>query len=375
MESFDVYSLFNIKVVKGKGCYVFDDKGNKYLDLYGGHAVVQIGHSHPHYIEMVTNQLNKIAFYSNSVINGVQQDFISKLAEQCGYPDYSVFLINSGAEAIENAIKLASFHTGRTKVLAFNKAFHGRTSLAVQVSDFDSFKSPINQTDSVKFVSLNNIESVRQELVSEKYAAVVFEGIQGLGGINIPDDGFLRNLRELCNETGTVLIADEIQSGYGRSGKFFAHQYAGIEADIIAVAKGIANGFPMAAILINPQFKPVKSRLGTTFGGSHLACAAAIAVLDVMKEEQLMNNAVVIGNLLMNRLSEFPEIKEVRGRGLMIGLECDFPVKELRETLLYKYHIFTGVAGNNIIRLLPPLSLNENQAEYFLTSLNKALKK
>lgn len=373
MESFDVYSLFNIKVVRGEGCYVFDDEGNKYLDLYGGHAVVQIGHSHPHYIEKVADQLNRIAFYSNSVINGVQQEFIQKLQEQCGYSDYSVFLINSGAEAIENALKLASFYTGRSKVLSFNRAFHGRTSLAVQISDFDSFKAPINKTDNVKFIPLNDIESAHKELMTKEYAAVVFEGIQGLGGINIPKDEFLQELRLLCDATNTVLVADEIQSGYGRSGKFFAHQYSGIKADIVAVAKGIANGFPMSAILINPMFKPVKSQLGTTFGGSYLACAAAIAVLDVMKTEHLTENAAEIGNLLIELLHQFPEIKEVRGRGLMIGLEFGFPIKELREKLLYKHHIFTGISGNNIIRLLPPLSLNESQAAHFVSALKETL--
>ncbi|MFG6426430.1 MAG: aminotransferase class III-fold pyridoxal phosphate-dependent enzyme [Muribaculaceae bacterium] len=375
MDTFKVYSLFDINIVKGDGCYVYDNVGNRYLDLYGGHAVILIGHSHPHYIARVTDQLNRIAFYSNSVINELQIEFVKRLEKQCGYPDYSVFFINSGAEAIENAIKLASFHTGRKKVLAFNKAFHGRTSLAVQASDFNAFKSPVNEAGSVTFTQLNDIESVKRELASGEYAAVVFEGIQGLGGINIPCDDFLRQLRDVCDETGTILIADEIQSGYGRSGKFFAHQYSGIKADIIAVAKGIANGLPMAAILISPKFKAIKGQLGTTFGGNHLACSAACAVLDVMDSEKLIENAYNIGNYLLERLKKVSQIKEARGRGLMIGIEFDFPIEELRKKLLFEHHIFTGISGKNVIRLLPPLPLSKEQADHFVVTLEKVLNK
>ncbi len=374
METFQVYSLFDINIVKGDGSYVYDDKGNQYLDLYGGHAVIQIGHTHPHYVKRVTEQLNRLAFYSNSVINDVQLEFVEKLGKQCGYPDYSVFFINSGAEAIENAVKLASFHTGRRKILAFNKAFHGRTSLAINARDFPRFRAPINESEQVTFVPLNDIESVIKELSTNSYAAVIFEGIQGLGGINVPSDIFLCQLRKICDDTGTVLIADEIQSGYGRSGKFFAHQYSGIKADIIAVAKGIANGLPMAAILINPKFTAVKGQLGTTFGGNHLVCAAAIAVLEVLESEQLVENSYNIGRFLLNRLKNLPHIKEVRGRGLMIGIEFDFPVKELRHKLLFEHHIFTGIAGETVIRLLPPLSLSIEQAGGFVATLEKTLK-
>lgn len=373
MDTFQVYSRFNINIVKGNGCYVYDNEGNRYLDLYGGHAVILIGHSHPHYIKCVTEQLHRLAFYSNSVVNPLQSEFIKKLEKQCGYPNYNVFFINSGAEAIENAVKLASFHNGRNKVLAFNHAFHGRTSLAVQTSDFNGFKAPINKTDTVTFIPLNDIDTARKELSTKEYAAVVFEGIQGLGGINVPADDFLQQLRNICDETDTVLIADEIQSGYGRSGKFFAHQYSGIKADIIAVAKGIANGLPMAAILINPKIEAVKGQLGTTFGGNHLACAAANAVLDVMESEKLTENALAIGNFLLERLKAISQIKEVRGSGLMIGLEFGFPIEELRRTLLFKHKIFTGISGTNIIRLLPPLSLSLKQADFFVRTLEEIL--
>lgn len=373
MDMFQVYQPFDIRIVKGVRCYVFDDKGTRYLDLYGGHAVIQIGHSHPYYNQKMIEQLHRLAFYSNSVINEEQHKFIKKLETQCGYPDYSVFLVNSGAEAVENALKLASFHTGRKRVLAFRKAFHGRTSLAVQASDFPAFRAPINQSDNVTFVPLNDREAVQEELAKEEYAAVIFEGIQGLGGINVPDDGFLRWLREECTRRGTVLVADEIQSGYGRSGRFFAHQYAHIKADIVAVAKGIANGFPMAAILVHPMFKAVKGQLGTTFGGNHLACAAASAVLDVMQDEHLVENAEKVGTYLIHALKTMPGIREVRGRGLMIGLEFDFPVKQLRESLLYDYHIFTGISGTNVIRLLPPLTLTTEQADDFISALKKAM--
>lgn len=373
MKLFDVFPLFDINIVKAKGCYVYDDKGNEYLDLYGGHAVISIGHTHPHYVAKVTDQLNKIGFYSNSVINELQKEVATKLGEQCGYPDYNLFLINSGAEANENAIKLASFHNRRKKVLAFQKAFHGRTSVTVAATDIKAYSAPVNETDNVTFAPFNDIDFVKTELSSKEYCAVIIEGIQGVAGIKVPDNNFLKQLRQVCNETGTVLILDEIQSGYGRSGKFFAHQYAGIEADIITVAKGIGNGFPMAGVLINPIFKAVYGQLGTTFGGNHLACAAAIAVLDVLKEENLIENALNIGEYLIEELKKFPQIKEVRGRGLIIGLEFETPVKELRSKLLFEEKIFTGATGTNVIRLLPPLCLTKEQADVFLYKFRELL--
>lgn len=373
MKLFDVFPLFDINIVKAKGCYVYDDKGNEYLDLYGGHAVISIGHTHPHYVAKVTDQLNKIGFYSNSVINELQKEVATKLGEQCGYPDYNLFLINSGAEANENAIKLASFHNRRKKVLAFQKAFHGRTSVTVAATDIKAYSAPVNETDNVTFAPFNDIDFVKTELSSKEYCAVIIEGIQGVAGIKVPDNNFLKQLRQVCNETGTVLILDEIQSGYGRSGKFFAHQYAGIEADIITVAKGIGNGFPMAGVLINPIFKAVYGQLGTTFGGNHLACAAAIAVLDVLKEENLIENALNIGEYLIEELKKFHQIKEVRGRGLIIGLEFETPVKELRSKLLFEEKIFTGATGTNVIRLLPPLCLTKEQADVFLYKFRELL--
>lgn len=373
MNLFDVYPLFDINIVKGKGCYVYDDKGNEYLDLYGGHAVISVGHSHPYYVEKVTDQLNKLGFYSNSVINKLQIEVAQKLGEQCGYDDYSLFLINSGAEANENALKLASFHNGRKKVLSFKKAFHGRTSAAVKTTDIASYQAPVNDGLEVVFVPFNDIEAVRTHLGKKDFCAVIIEGIQGVGGIVIPDDQFMRDLRSVCTETGTVLILDEIQSGYGRSGKFFAHQYADIKADIITVAKGIGNGFPMSGVLINPMFKAVYGQLGTTFGGNHLACAAAIAVLDIMKEENLVENAKNIGEYLISELRKLPNIKEVRGRGLMIGIELDEPIKEKRSKLLFEDKVFTGSTGTHIFRLLPPLCLTKNQADVFLEKFKAVL--
>jgi len=373
MKLFDVYPLFDINIVKGEGCYVYDDKGNKFLDLYGGHAVISVGHSHPYYVEKVSEQLKKVAFYSNSVINKLQVELAEKLGEQCGYDDYSLFLINSGAEANENALKLASFHNGRKKVLSFKKAFHGRTSAAVKVTDIASYQAPVNDGLEVVFVPLNDIDSVRAELNSKEYSSVIIEGIQGVGGIQIPTNEFLTELRDICTETGTILILDEIQSGYGRSGKFFAHQYAGIKADLITVAKGIANGFPMSAVLIAPIFKPVYGQLGTTFGGNHLACAAAIAVLDIMKKEKLVENAKNIGEYLISELKKLPKIKEVRGYGLMIGIEFDEPIKEMRSKLLFEHKIFTGVTGLNTFRLLPPLCLTKEQADVFLQEFKSIL--
>ena len=373
MKPFDVFPVFDINIVKGEGCYVYDDKGNKYLDLYGGHAVISVGHTHPYYVEKVTEQLNKIAFYSNSIVNKLQVELAEKLGEQCGYPDYDLFLVNSGAEANENAIKLASFHNGRKKLLSFAKAFHGRTSATVVATDNPAYISPFNQNDNVTFVSWEDIESVKKELSTKEYAAVIIEGIQGVGGIKVPSTPFMKELRNICTQTGTVLILDEIQSGYGRSGKFFAHQYMDIKADLITVAKGIGNGFPMSGLLINPMFKAVYGQLGTTFGGNHLACAAAIAVLDIMKNEQLVDNAARVGEYLMNELKKFPQIKEVRGHGLIIGLEFEEPIKEIRSKLLFEHKIFTGVTGTHVIRLLPPLTLTMEQAKYFLDEFKKVV--
>lgn len=373
MKPFDVFPIFDINIVKGEGCYVYDDKGTKYLDLYGGHAVIAVGHSHPHYVAKVTDQLNKIAFYSNSIVNKLQQELADKLAEQCGYPDYDIFLINSGAEANENAIKLASFHNGRKKVLSFAKAFHGRTSVTVSATDIPAYSAPVNHSDNVVFAPWEDIEFVKKELSSKEYTCVILEGIQGVAGIKVPSKAFMQELRKVCTETGTILILDEIQSGYGRSGKFFAHQYMDIKADLITVAKGIGNGFPMAAVLINPMFKAVHGQLGTTFGGNHLACAAAIAVLDIMKDEKLVENAEKVGAYLIEELKKLPQIKEVRGHGLIIGMEFTEPIKEIRSKLLFEHKIFTGVTGTHVIRLLPPLTLTIEQAKTFLDEFKKVI--
>ncbi len=373
MNLFDVYPLFDVNIVRGKGCHVWDDKGQEYLDLYGGHAVISIGHAHPHYVDMISKQVATLGFYSNSVRNGLQVQLAERLGKACGYEDYSLFLVNSGAEANENALKLASFHTGRKKVVAFRKAFHGRTSAAVRVTDNPKIVAPVNEGIDVTFLPLNDLEAAREALSAKDVCAVIIEGIMGVGGIHIPTPEFLQGLRNLCSETGTVLILDEIQCGYGRSGKFFAHQHAGIRPDLITVAKGIGNGFPMSGLLISPMFKPVYGMLGTTFGGNHLACTAALAVLDVMEQEHLIDNAAKVGNYLMEACREIPQIKEVRGLGLMIGLEFEQPIKELRQQLLYQEHIFTGVSGTNVIRLLPPLCLTMNEASQFVSTLKKIL--
>lgn len=373
MNLFDVYPLFDINIVKGKGCHVWDDKGTEYLDLYGGHAVISIGHAHPHYVEMISKQVATLGFYSNSVINKLQQQVAERLGKVCGYDDYSLFLINSGAEANENALKLASFYNGRTRVVSFSKAFHGRTSLAVEVTNNPKIIAPINDCGHATYLPLNDIESMKSELAKGDVCAVIIEGIQGVGGIQLPTDEFMQALRETCTKHNTILILDEIQSGYGRSGKFFAHQHNGIQADIITVAKGIGNGFPMAGVLISPMFTPVYGQLGTTFGGNHLACSAALAVLDVIEQEGLVANAAKVGAYLLEELKKFPQIKEVRGRGLMIGLEFDEPIKELRSRLIYDEHVFTGASGTNVLRLLPPLCLSMEEADEFLARFKKVL--
>ena len=370
MTLFPVYSLFDIEPVKGKGSYVYTEDGTEYLDLYGGHAVISIGHSHPHYVEKVGRQLEKLGFYSNSVQNSLQEELAKRLGEMSGYDDYSLFLCNSGAEANENAMKLASFITGRKKILALKKAFHGRTSGAVAATDNPKIQSPFNKTDNITFVPLNDMEEAKKELDSKEYAAVIVEGIQGVSGIHLPDNSYLQALEKECSATGTLLILDEIQSGYGRTGKFFAHQYAGVKPDIITSAKGIANGFPFAAVLISPRIEATKGMLGTTFGGNHLGCAAALAVLDVMESENLIENALVTGEYLMDELRKIPEVEDVRGRGLMIGFEVKgWKGSDLRQRLLFDYHIFTGGAGEKTVRLLPALSLSRSQAAHFIQAL------
>ncbi|MCD7914551.1 MAG: aspartate aminotransferase family protein [Tannerellaceae bacterium] len=374
MKLFDVYPLFNIEIVKGKGCHVWDKDGNQYLDLYGGHAVISVGHSHPTYVAAITEQVNKLGFYSNSVINSLQQTLADKLGKASGYDDYALFLINSGAEANENALKLASFHNGKKRVIAFKKAFHGRTSAAVRVTDNPSIIAPINEDLAVTYLPLNDLSAVEEELKKGDVSSVIIEGILGVGGIQVPDDTFMQGLRELCTEYAACLILDEIQSGYGRSGKFFAHQYAGIRPDMITVAKGIANGFPMSGVLISPVFKPVYGMLGTTFGGNHLACAAAIAVLDIIEKEKLVGNVMKVGEYLLEELQTLPGIKEIRGRGLMIGIEFEESIKAVRNKLLFEEKVFTGVAGTNTIRLLPPLSLTIEDAQEAMTRIKKAMK-
>lgn len=373
MELFDVYSLYDIEPVRGKGCYVYDAEGTEYLDLYGGHAVISIGHAHPHYVEAISSQAARLGFYSNSVKNSLQVKLAEMLGKASGYEDYSLFLCNSGAEANENAIKLASFHTGKSKLLSFDRSFHGRTSGAVAATDNPKITSPFNRTDNVVFAPLNDIAETERLLSSGGFCAVIIEGIQGVAGIRMPDDEFMRELRSLTKRLGIVLIVDEIQSGYGRSGKFFAHQYAGIRPDIITCAKGIANGFPMGGVLISPEFKAVKGMLGTTFGGNHLACAAAIAVLEVIKNENLIENASETGKFLIDELNKMPGLKDVRGRGLMIGVEVAGSGTETRRELLFGHKIFTGGAGASTIRLLPALCLDKTQAQHFIEEFRKLI--
>lgn len=373
MKLYDVYPLFDINVVKGEGCKVWDDKGNEYLDLYGGHAVISIGHAHPKYVDYISKQVATLGFYSNSVINTLQSRLAEKLGKISGYEDYNLFFINSGAEANENALKLSSFKNGRTRVISFAKAFHGRTSLAVEVTDNPKIIAPINNCGHTTYLPLGDIEAVRTEIAKGDVTAVIIEGIQGVGGIRIPEAEFLKELQEVCNATDTTLILDEIQSGCGRSGKFFAHQWAGIRPDIITQAKGIGNGFPIGCVLINPKFQAVYGELGTTFGGNHLACAAAQAVLEVMEEENLLDNVNKVGDYLMEELKKLPQIKEVRGRGLMIGMEFDEPIKEIRKRLLFEEKVFTGVSGTNVIRLLPPLTLTMEQAKEFIVRFKRVI--
>ena len=375
MTLFDVYPLFDIAIDHGKGCLVWDTDGNEYLDLYGGHAVISVGHAHPHYVEAISRQVAKLGFYSNSVQNPLQSEFARRLGKACGYEDYSLFLINSGAEANENALKLASFYNGRTRILSLEKAFHGRTSLAVEATANPKIIAPINANGHVTYLPLNDIEAWKMELEKGDVCACILECIQGVGGIRMVSAEFLQALRQLCDAYNTVLICDEIQCGYGRSGKFFAHQHLSVRPDMITVAKGICNGLPMSGLLIAPKFTPVFGQLGTTFGGNHLACAGALAVLDIMEEEHLVENAADVGEYLMQTIrdAKLPHVVEVRGRGLMIGIELDIPYKEPRNRLIYEQHCFTGCSGTNVIRLLPPLCLTKADADSFVEKLKVVL--
>ena len=375
MKLFDVYPLFPVNIVKGKGCRVWDENGQEYLDLYGGHAVISIGHAHPNYVKRISEQVAQLGFYSNSVVNRLQEQLAERLGKVCGYEDYQFFLINSGAEANENALKLASFHNGRTRILSAEKAFHGRTSLAVEATNNPKIIAPINANGHVTYLPLNDIEAWQKEIKKGDVCAVIIECIQGVGGIRMVTSEFMKALREACDETDTVLICDEIQCGYGRSGKFFAHQHLGVQPDMITVAKGIGNGFPMGGVLISPKYAPVYGQLGTTFGGNHLACAAALAVLDVIEEEGLVANAAKVGEYLKNEIigMNLPHVTDVRGKGLMIGVDLDIPYKEPRTKLLFEQHCFTGCSGTNVLRLLPPLCLSMDEASEFLERLQKVM--
>ncbi|HEY5391096.1 MAG TPA: aminotransferase class III-fold pyridoxal phosphate-dependent enzyme [Hanamia sp.] len=372
MKLFDVYPINDINIVKALGSYVWDDKGNEYLDMYGGHAVISIGHTHPHWVKKIEDQLEKIAFYSNSIKIPLQQELADKLGKVSGKNDYQLFLCNSGAEANENALKLASFHNGRKKIIAFNKAFHGRTSLAVSATDNRSIIAPVNETENVVFLPFND-EKTLQNYFDEhgkEICAVIIEGIQGVGGIRVASKSFLQLIRNLCSEHGAVFIADSVQCGYGRTGKFYSHDHAEVEADIYSMAKGMGNGFPIGAISISAKIVPKYFMLGTTFGGNHLACAAAIAVLEVMESEDLMKNAEEVGNYLMKEIKKIPALQNVRGKGLMIGFDVPEELKDLKKNLLRKHKIFTGEAKPNVIRLLPSLALNKSDADKFLKALN-----
>jgi acetylornithine aminotransferase len=377
MNLFDVYPINDITIVKAKGSYVWDDKGEQYLDLYGGHAVISIGHTHPHWVRRIEDQLEKIAFYSNSIKIPLQKELSDKLGKISGKNDYQLFLCNSGAEANENALKLASFHNGRKKIVAFNKSFHGRTSLAVAVTDNKNYVAPVNETDNVVFLPLNDEDALQEcfEEMGKEISSVIVEGIQGVGGINVTEESFLKKIRSLCDKYGAVYIADSVQCGYGRTGKFFSHDFAGVNADIYTMAKGMGNGFPVAGIIIAPHIKPKHFMLGTTFGGNHLACAAALAVLEVIEEEKLMGNAVMVGKYLRDQLEEIPELKNVRGKGLMIGFDVPEELKDLKKNLLWNQKIFTGEAKPNVIRLLPSLGLKKRDAEQFIDAIKEEIEK
>jgi acetylornithine aminotransferase len=377
MKLFDVYPLNNIEIVKALSSNVWDADGNKYLDLYGGHAVISIGHTHPHYVRRLTNQLNEVGFYSNSVIISQQMELAEKLGNLSDKPDFQLFLCNSGAEANENALKLASFYNKRKKILAFKGAFHGRTSLAVSATDNPKIIAPVNETDNVIFLPFNDEQALEDAFTSfgSEISSVIIEGIQGVGGIREASKSFLQKIRSLCDQYDAVYIADSVQCGYGRTGKFYAHDYAGVEADIYSMAKGMGNGFPIGGISISPKFKPWYGELGTTFGGNHLACAAALAVLEVMEKDNLMKNAEEVGNYLINELNKIPQISEVRGRGLMIGIELSETYSNVKKDLLFKHRIFTGEAKPNVIRLLPALNISNVHADQFLTALKTELNK
>ena len=368
MNLFEVYKLWDIEPVKGLDTTLWDKNGEVYTDLYGGHAVISVGHCHPHYVNMLTEQAGKLGFYSNAVQNSLQKELAAKLGKICGYDDYALFLCNSGAEANENALKVASFHTGKAKVLAFKKAFHGRTSGAVAATDNPKIQAPFNATSNIVFAPLNDIDAVDKELSKGDFAAVIIEGIQGVAGIFEPTDAFLKGLRSLCDKYGCVLILDEIQSGYGRTGKFFAHQHSDVKADIITMAKGMGNGFPIGGVLINPDIKPSYGMLGTTFGGNHLACTAALSVLEIIEKENLIENAAKMGEYFAEAFKNDKAVKEYRGKGLMIGLELNEEYVGLRDKLLFERHFFTGAAGANVIRLLPSLTVSQETAESFVKS-------
>ena len=371
MKLFDVYPLNDITITKAKGSYVWDDKGEQYLDMYGGHAVISIGHTHPHYVERITDQIKQVGFYSNSIKIPLQQELAVKLGEVSGKPDFQLFLCNSGAEANENALKLASFYNGRKKVIAFSRSFHGRTSLAVAATDNPSIVAPVNETDNIIFLPFNDIEAIEKTFTEKgkEISSVIVEGIQGVGGIQVADAAFLQSIRRLCDEHNTVFIADSVQCGYGRTGKFFSHDHAGVTADIYSMAKGMGNGFPVGGIIISPKIKARHGMLGTTFGGNHLACAAALAVLEVMESENLMANAAKTGEYIINELKAIPVLQNVRGKGLMIGFDVPAELKEMRKNLLWNHKIFTGEAKPNVIRLLPSLALRKKDADEFLEAV------
>ena len=373
MKLFDVYPVNNITIEKAQGSYVWDEKGEKYLDLYGGHAVISIGHTHPHYVKRLEDQLHKVGFYSNSVHIPLQNELAEKLGVVSGKESYQLFLCNSGAEATENALKLASFYNGRKKIISFTKAFHGRTSLAVAVTDNPSIVAPVNQTENVVFLPFNDESALEAAFTQYEIAAVIIEGIQGVGGINVASETFLQKIRQLCDVHDTVFVADSVQCGYGRSGKFYSHDYSGVDADIYTMAKGMGNGFPVAGIAIAPKIQPKHFMLGTTFGGNHLACAAALAVLEVIDRDNLMHQALETGDYLIDELRRLPVIREVRGRGLMIGIDLPENLKEIKKNLLFKHRIFTGESKPNVIRLLPALNITKTEADIFLEALDKEL--